>query len=39
MKISQEIRETAARQNDVAQGMAEMSAKFRAAGSEIQVKL
>ncbi len=39
MKISQEIRETAAKQNDVAQGMAEMSAKFRAAGSEIQVKI
>ncbi|MDP2009530.1 MAG: phosphomethylpyrimidine synthase ThiC, partial [Phenylobacterium sp.] len=39
MKISQEIRETAAKQNDVAQGMAEMSAKFRAGGGEIQVKL
>jgi phosphomethylpyrimidine synthase len=39
MKISQEIRETAARQNDVATGMAEMSAKFRASGSEIQIKV
>ena len=37
MKISQEIRETAARQNDVETGMAEMSARFRAGGGEIQV--
>ncbi|HEX5377999.1 MAG TPA: phosphomethylpyrimidine synthase ThiC [Phenylobacterium sp.] len=38
MKISQEIRETAARQNDVAEaGMAEMAEKFRAGGGEIQV--
>ena len=38
MKISQEIRETAARQNDVATvGMAEMAQKFRDGGGEIQV--
>src|SRR5882757_3396234 len=38
MKISQEIRETAARQNDVATaGMAEMAEKFRQTGGEIQV--
>ncbi len=39
MKISQEIRDTASKQNDVATGMAEMSAKFRASGSEIQIKV
>jgi phosphomethylpyrimidine synthase len=38
MKISQEIRDTARKQNDVAQaGMAEMSKKFRELGSEIDV--
>ncbi len=38
MKISQEIRDAAAGQNDVARvGMAEMSEKFRALGSEIDV--
>ena len=38
MKISHEIRDTAARQNDVAVvGMAEMAEKFRAGGGEIQV--
>jgi phosphomethylpyrimidine synthase len=38
MKISQEIRESAAKQNDVATaGMAEMSEKFRAEGGEIYV--
>jgi phosphomethylpyrimidine synthase len=37
MKISHEIRDSAARQNDVetAQGMAEMSRRFRAEGSHI----
>ncbi|MDP3174310.1 MAG: phosphomethylpyrimidine synthase ThiC [Phenylobacterium sp.] len=39
MKISQEIREQAAQQNDVAAGLDEMSAKFRAGGGEIQVPL
>jgi len=40
MKISQEIRESAAKQNDVAQaGMAEMAAKFRDSGGEILVPL
>ncbi len=38
MKISQEIRDAAAGQNDVAEvGMAEMSEKFKALGSEIDV--
>jgi phosphomethylpyrimidine synthase len=38
MKISQDIREAARGQNDVAQkGMAEMSEKFRAGGSEVYV--
>ena len=37
MKISQEIRDSAAQQNhvEVAEGMAEMSQKFREKGSEI----
>lgn len=44
MKISQDIRDAARGQNDVAaqdaeRGMAEMSQKFREAGSEIQVPL
>jgi phosphomethylpyrimidine synthase len=38
MKISQEIRDSAAKQNDVAEvGMAQMSEKFRAEGGEIYV--
>jgi phosphomethylpyrimidine synthase len=38
MKISQEIRDAAKGQNDVAEaGMAEMSEKFRATGGEIYV--
>ena len=38
MKISQDIRDAARGQNDVAQkGMADMSEKFRAAGSEVYV--
>jgi len=39
MKISQDIRDAARGQNDVAAGMAEMSRKFRDGGGEIQVKL
>ncbi|HWA22158.1 MAG TPA: phosphomethylpyrimidine synthase ThiC [Caulobacterales bacterium] len=42
MKISQEIRDTARAQNDVASaeaGMEEMSKKFREGGGEIDVKL
>ena len=39
MKISQEIRDSAAKQNDVAAGMAEMAEKFRSGGGEIQVPL
>ncbi|HEY9234136.1 MAG TPA: phosphomethylpyrimidine synthase ThiC [Phenylobacterium sp.] len=38
MKISQDIRDAAAKQNDIAAGMAEMSDKFRAEGGEIYVK-
>lgn len=37
MKISQDIREAAAKQNDVAAGMEAMSEKFRAEGGEIYV--
>jgi phosphomethylpyrimidine synthase len=38
MKISQDIREAATAQNDVAEaGMAEMAAKFRQTGGEIYV--
>ena len=37
MKISQDIREQARSQNDVATGMAEMAQKFRAGGGEILV--
>jgi phosphomethylpyrimidine synthase len=37
MRISQEIREEAGRQNDVAAGMAEMAEKFREGGGEIYV--
>jgi phosphomethylpyrimidine synthase len=39
MKISQDIRDAAAAQNDVAeQGMADMAEKFRSSGGEIYVK-
>jgi thiamine biosynthesis protein ThiC len=38
MKISQDIREAAARQNDVAAGMEAMSEKFKAEGGEIYVR-
>jgi phosphomethylpyrimidine synthase len=38
MKISQDIRDAAAKQNDVAAGMEQMSEKFRAEGGEIYVK-
>jgi len=38
MKISQEVRDAARAQNDVETGMAEMSEKFRAGGSEIYVE-
>jgi phosphomethylpyrimidine synthase len=39
MKISQDIREAAKAQNDVAEaGMAEMAEKFRATGGEIYVE-
>ncbi|HEX4196046.1 MAG TPA: phosphomethylpyrimidine synthase ThiC [Caulobacteraceae bacterium] len=38
MKISQEIRDSAAAQNDVALGMAEMAEKFRDGGGEIYVE-
>jgi phosphomethylpyrimidine synthase len=37
MKISQDIRRDAAAQNEVDAGMAEMSEKFRAGGSEVYV--
>jgi phosphomethylpyrimidine synthase len=37
MKISQDIRDQARSQNDVATGMAEMAEKFRAGGGEILV--
>jgi phosphomethylpyrimidine synthase len=39
MKISQDIRAAAGAQNDVATGLQDMAQKFRAGGSEIQVKL
>ena len=39
MKISQDIRDAAAGQNDVAAGLQDMAHKFRAQGGEIQVKL
>ncbi|MEJ1731335.1 hypothetical protein SMA90_33935, partial [Escherichia coli] len=38
MKISQDIRDAAAAQNDVAEGMAQMAEKFRKVG-EIDVPL
>ncbi|HEY2658461.1 MAG TPA: phosphomethylpyrimidine synthase ThiC [Caulobacteraceae bacterium] len=38
MKISHEIRDTAARQNDVETGMAEMAEKFREGGGQIYVE-
>ncbi|MGZ6020841.1 MAG: phosphomethylpyrimidine synthase ThiC, partial [Phenylobacterium sp.] len=37
MKISQDIREDARKQNEVATGMAEMAEKFRESGGEILV--
>ncbi|MFN9033989.1 MAG: phosphomethylpyrimidine synthase ThiC [Alphaproteobacteria bacterium] len=37
MKISQEIRDAAAAQNDVAEGMAEMARRFRDSGVEVYV--
>jgi len=37
MKISQEIRDAAAAQNDVAEGMAEMAQRFRDGGGEVYV--
>jgi phosphomethylpyrimidine synthase len=39
MKISQEVRDAARMQNDVATGMDEMSRKFREGGGEIDVAL
>jgi phosphomethylpyrimidine synthase len=39
MKISQDIRDAARQQNEVATGMADMAEKFRATGGEIQVKV
>jgi len=37
MKISQEIRDAAAAQNDVAAGMADMAKRFRDSGGEVYV--
>ncbi|MGZ6020701.1 MAG: phosphomethylpyrimidine synthase ThiC, partial [Phenylobacterium sp.] len=37
MKISQDIRDAARKQNDVEGGMAEMAEKFRKSGGEILV--
>ena len=37
MKISQDIRDAAAAQNEAETGMAEMAEKFRAGGGEIYV--
>jgi len=37
MKISQEIRDAAAAQNDVAEGMADMARRFRDGGGEVYV--
>ena len=37
MKISQDIRDAAAAQNDVEAGLEEMAQKFRDTGGEIQV--
>ncbi len=39
MKISQDIRDAARKQNDVEGGMAEMADKFRKSGGEILVPL
>ena len=39
MKISQDIREDARKQNEVATGMAEMAEKFRESGGEILVPI
>ena len=38
MKISQEIRDAAAAQNDVAEGMADMARRFRDSGGEVYVQ-
>jgi phosphomethylpyrimidine synthase len=38
MKISQEIRDAAGAQNDVAAGLAEMAEKFKQTGGEIYVE-
>jgi hypothetical protein len=38
MKISQEIRDAAGAQNDVAVGLASMAEKFKEAGGEIYVE-
>ena len=38
MKISQEIRDAAAAQNDVETGLAQMAEKFREGGGEIYVE-
>jgi phosphomethylpyrimidine synthase len=38
MKISQQIRDAAASQNAVADGLAEMAEKFKEAGGEIYVE-
>jgi phosphomethylpyrimidine synthase len=37
MQISQEIRDAASKQNDAAEGMAQMAEKFRSGGGEIYV--
>jgi phosphomethylpyrimidine synthase len=39
MKISQDIREAARQQNEVASGLDEMAKKFRDSGGEILVPL
>ena len=38
MEITREVRDYAAKLNDKEQGMAEMSEKFRALGSEVYVE-
>jgi hypothetical protein len=38
MKISQEIRDAAGAQNDVATGLVEMAGRFRDAGGEIYLE-
>jgi phosphomethylpyrimidine synthase len=39
MKITQDVRDYAAKKEEAERGMAEMSAKFRDAGGEIEVPL